>query len=363
MQAAVHVPNTPVLKIVNDFEIPKPGPNQVLLKIQASGCCHTDVFLLSQFPDDPRTYIMGHEATGIAVALGSDVTTIDLNKRYCVLSFGGCISCLVNSMKTNQSESPQQEFFSLPFFGIGANGGHAEYTVVDEDALVPVPDNVLPEHAAVMADAGVTAWHAISKTAAIQKGERVLITGIGGLGLLAVQFAVFLGAEVYAVDMRPTSRELAVKFGARKAFDLAQLDAELAKGFQVDCAVDFVSTDTTFTREAAAVGQVAIDSNLQKNGRIVIVGLSDQNLVLNVFSALFVGLEVRFSIYGVREDLVEILDLVSKGHIKPVVDTLPLHEANKAYNELRANLVLSRKVLIPPAFWKDKSGAHSCAKN
>ena len=72
-----------------------------------------------------------------------------------------------------------------------------------------------------------------------------MITGIGGLGLLAVQMAVYLGAEVYAVDMRPSSRELALKFGAKAAFDLPQLDAELAKGFTVDCAVDFVSTDTS----------------------------------------------------------------------------------------------------------------------
>lgn len=66
------------------------------------------------------------------------MTDIDLNKRYCVLSFGGCVSCLVNGMKPSPSLSPQQAFLSLPFFGLGANGGHAEYTVVDADALVPV---------------------------------------------------------------------------------------------------------------------------------------------------------------------------------------------------------------------------------
>ncbi|EJC99051.1 GroES-like protein [Fomitiporia mediterranea MF3/22] len=210
MQAAIHVPNSPTLKIVNDFEIPKPGPKQVLLKVQASGVCHSD--------------------------------------RYSVLSLGGCVRCLARQagIKLTPSEPAEQEFLSLPFFGLGANGGHAEFAVADEHALVPVPDNVLPEHAAVMADAGITAWHAIKKTANIKKGERVLITGIGGLGLLAVQFAVFLGADVFAVDMRLSSRELALKFGARQAFDLVELDTALAKGFQVDCAVDFVSSDTTF---------------------------------------------------------------------------------------------------------------------
>ena len=105
---------------------------------------------------------------------------------------------------------------------------------------------------------------------------------------MAVQFAVFLGAEVYAVDMRPSSRDLALQFGARKAFDLVELDAELAKGFTVDVAIDFVSVNTStqlyeisitiilikwsaFTREVAAVGKVEIDNEFKRNGRVVIV--------------------------------------------------------------------------------------------
>ena len=78
----------------------------------------------------------------------------------------------------------------------------------------------------------------------IKKGEKVLITGIGGLGALAIQFATHLGAEVYALDIRPSSRELALHLGVRNAFNLVELDEALAKGFQVDVAVDFVATDT-----------------------------------------------------------------------------------------------------------------------
>ncbi|OCB86979.1 GroES-like protein [Sanghuangporus baumii] len=355
--AAVYVPGNPSLKIDNHFEIPKPGPKQVLLKIQASGICHTDVFLLSTAPSDGRTYIMGHEATGIAVEFGKDVYTVQKNKRYAI----------------TPGESALEEFFAIPSFGLGRNGGHAEYAVVDADMLVPVPENVPPEHAAVMADAGITVWSALKTTAEvkclsllsirdahdsplsekIKKGERVLITGIGGLGLLAVQLAVYLGAEVYAVDIRPSSRELALRFGARNAFDLVELDAVLAKGFQVDCAVDFVSTDTTFQKEVSAVGGNFLNSALQKRGRIVIVGASDHNLVTNALAGIVMGLQVRYSAYGVKEDLIEVLDLASKGIVRPIVDKLPLHEANKAYNDLRANLILSRRVLIPPAFWEE----------
>ncbi|KAL5483611.1 hypothetical protein ACEPAI_8843 [Sanghuangporus weigelae] len=355
MQAAVYVPGNPSLKIDNHFEIPKPGPKQVLLKIQASGVCHTDVFLLSTAPSDGRTYIMGHEATGIAVDFGKDVYTIQKNKRYAVLSLGGCVACLArrNGIKITPGESALEEFFAIPSFGLGGNGGHAEFAVVDADMLVPVPENVLPEHAAVMADAGITVWSALKTTAEIRKGERVLITGIGGLGLLAVQLAVYLGAEVYAVDIRPSSRELALRFGARNAFDLVELDAVLAKGFQVDCAVDFVSSDTTFQKEVSAVGGNFLNSALQKRGRIVIVGASDHNLVTNALAGIVMGLQVRYTAYGVKEDLIEVLDLASKGIVRPIVDKLPLHEANKAYNDLRANLILSRRVLIPPAFWEE----------
>ncbi|KAI0691375.1 chaperonin 10-like protein [Cytidiella melzeri] len=344
MQAAVHVPSTPVLKLDNHFEIPKPGPDQVLIKVQASGICHSDVFLLSQFPDDPRTYIMGHEVSGIAVDLGSNVKDIVKDKRYAVMSIGGCVSCLAKG-----SSGP----LSLPLFGVGSNGGHAEYTVVDASTLVPVPDNVLPEQAAVAADAGTTAWHAVKTTAGIKKGDKVMITGIGGLGLFAVQYAVYLGAEVYAVDMRPSSRELAIKFGAKQAYDLPELDAALQNGFSVDVAIDFVTTDTTFKRDYSAVNKKVFSSELTVSGRIVIVGLSDQNLVINGVDGLLTGIHVLFSLYGLRSDLVEVLDLISKGHIKTVIDKRPLHEVNEAYDDLRANRILSRAVVIPPAFWKD----------
>ena len=84
-----------------------------------------------------------------------------------------------------------------------------------------------------------------------------MITGVGGLGLFAVEYASYLGAEVYAVDMRPSSRELALKFGAKKAFSLPELDAALAKGFSVEVAIDFVSTDTSKLGSIASRNSVA----------------------------------------------------------------------------------------------------------
>lgn len=219
MQAAVHLPNTPILKIDDAFPIPKPGPGQVLVQVQASGVCHTDVsesisrshpadtsasqvFLLSQFPDDARTYIMGHEVSGIAIEyaafylpyptfshknnqfysrLGSKVQGIERNKRYAVLAIGGCVNCVKQAKMGNKTsvpthptqphdstEDPTTQFLTTPFFGLGQNGGHAEYTVVDASMLIPVPDNVSSESAAVAADAGITAWHAIKHTAAVR---------------------------------------------------------------------------------------------------------------------------------------------------------------------------------------------------
>ncbi|KAI0089304.1 GroES-like protein [Irpex rosettiformis] len=349
MQAAVHTANSNNLKIVSDFEIPKPKPNQVVIQVQASGVCHSDVYFLSIFPDDPREYIMGHEVTGVAVNLGHNVKHIKKGKRYCVLALGGCVSCFAkeNGVTITPGEDINTEFNSLPYLGLGGNGGHAEYVVTDAKFLVPVPDNVPAEYAAVAADAGTTAWHAVKKTAGVKKGEKVLITGIGGLGLFAVQYAVYLGAEVYAVDMRPSSRELAIKYGAKQAFSLPELDAALAKGFSADVAIDFVSTDITLSKEYSAVSKVSINSGLSHNGRIVLVGIGDQVLAIKAFSGFLSAVHIMFSLYGTEDDLAEVLDLISKGHITPVVEKHPLHEANQVYDDLRANRILSRAPYRP----------------
>ena len=131
----------------------------------------------------------------------------------------------------------------------------------------------------------------------VKRGEKVLIIGIGGLGLLAVQIAKHFGAEVYALDIRPTSRALAKKFGAKEAFSHEQLDAQLADGFTVDVVIDFVATNSSkcfqlrsaleitgcagFGSAFAAVQNNVLEDDFSHGGRIVEVGASDETFAVS----------------------------------------------------------------------------------
>ncbi|KAH9947276.1 GroES-like protein [Amylocystis lapponica] len=339
MQAAVYHPGSPTLWVVDGHDIPVCTSTQVLLKVKACG-----VFYLSQYASDPRSYIMGHEICGVVVGYGAkvDKSKVKEGKLYDVLSLGNCASSALP--KPSSSINLTQVYF----LGLGLNGGYAQYVAVDQQLLVPVPDNISPEHAAVMADAGVTAYRAVHRTAQVKKGEKVLVIGIGGLGHLAIQIAKHFGAEVYALDIRPSSRALAVDLGATEAFDLEELSTRTAKGFTVDVVVDFVSTNVSFSAGVSAVQNKIITTDLAGGGRIVLVGISDENLVVNALQFISSGIAVLTSLYGDREDLTEVLELVSKGAVTPVVEGVPLAKVNEVLNELRANLVLSRKVVIPP---------------
>lgn len=133
-------------------------------------------------------------------------------------------------------------------FGLGIDGAYAQFAVVPQAALVRVPTGVPAALAAVAADAGTTTWRAVHGVAQVLPGQRVLILGVGGLGLLAVQLAVLAGAGVVSVsDVRPHALELAAGFGAAHTFSPESLNAAIADGFSVDVVIDFVSTPASMS--------------------------------------------------------------------------------------------------------------------
>ncbi|EIN09610.1 GroES-like protein [Punctularia strigosozonata HHB-11173 SS5] len=327
MLAAVYTPGNDQLNLVPDFPIPEPATNEVLLKIKACGVCHSDVFVLTD-ATDTRTYVMGHEAAGEAVKLGSSVASekIKLGQLYAIwVRFTGCVPPPVGTPPD-----------AVPAFGLGINGAYADYAVVPASQLVPVPDGVPPEIAAVCADAVITPYHAVHTTANIQPGQTVLIFGIGGLGLNAVQIAKHFGAKVFAVDIRPESRALAKEFGADEAFSTIELANELAKGFFVDTVIDFVASENSFDQGIQATSATFGQTLGAKSGTIVLVGISRDDQKVSSVDLVTGHVSVIPSLYGTIDDLKEVLDLVSQGVIKPQVQTAPLKEVNKVLHELRA---------------------------
>ncbi|KAJ7186971.1 hypothetical protein C8R46DRAFT_1058472 [Mycena filopes] len=322
MLAAVYVPGNQSLVLKKDYPIRELADNEVLLKVAAAGVCHSDVAYLSGAILDTRSFVMGHEISGVAVKLGSkvDEEVVQKGKLYSILILDGCIH--------------------------GANGAPASsYVIATADMLVPVPSGVPPEVAAIASDAGVTAYHAIQNGAKVKPGDKVLIFGIGGLGHLAVQYAKHFGATVYVCDFKPAARKLALDLGATEAFDLIELTNKTAAGFTVTTTVDFIANNQTFNLAMAALR--GNDVNFPSSPSLVLVGASAENLVFNTIDVIGSGVQIRGSSYGPRSALEEALRLFAEGTVKPHVHTEPLENVNKVIDELRAFEITGRKVVIP----------------
>ncbi|KAJ7101417.1 hypothetical protein B0H15DRAFT_769596 [Mycena belliarum] len=335
MFAAVYHPGNDRLVLNKNYPLRDLKDNEILLKVAAAGVCHTDVGLLSGVTLDTRQYIVGHEASGIPVKLGAKVNgqTVQIGKLYSILTVDSCVHGLKGGPVLLNS------------LGIGRDGAYAEYIITTADTLVPVPEGVPVEVAAIASDAGVTAYHAVQHAAKVKRGDKVLIFGIGGLGHLAVQYAKHFGATVYACDFKPAARKLALELGATEAFDLIELTNKTAAGFTVDTTIDFISNNQTFNLAMAALR--GNDVNFPSSPKCVLVGVSAENLVFSTLDIITSGVQIVGSTYGQRDDLVTVLDLFSKGTIRPHVHAEPLEHINRVIDELRAFEITGRKVVIP----------------
>ncbi|KAJ7611199.1 chaperonin 10-like protein [Roridomyces roridus] len=342
MLAARYVPGNEKLVLDRAYPIRELKDNEVLLKMVAAGVCHSDTALLSGVGLDTRTsptlvgdrclhrygYVMGHEACGMPVKLGAKVDKhqIHLGQLYSALNLNGCTHGLNGASALLNS------------FGIGNHGSYAEYYITTSDLLVPVPEGVPPAVAAIASDAGVTAYHAVHHAA------QVLIYGVGGVGHLAVQYAKHFGATVYVCDFKPAARQLALELGATEAFDWIELNKRLTAGFTVNTTIDFVATNQTFTTAMATVARNAVDFPVSP--RVVLVGISAENLVFNTLAILSSEVQIIGSSYGPRSALVAALDLFAKGTVRAHVSEHPLENVNQIIEELRASDVLGRKVVV-----------------
>ncbi|KAL1739196.1 chaperonin 10-like protein, partial [Schizophyllum fasciatum] len=275
---------------VDDYPVQKPGKGEVLCKVLACGVCHSDVAILNGYTSDSRTFVLGHEVCATPVLLGEDADpSIELGARYSVLLLDSC----TRALRPHQAAALQS-------VGIGGPGGYAEYITVRGDLLVRVPDNVPDKLAAIAADAGTTAYNAVANTAQVKAGDRVLIIGVGGLGHLAVQYALLRGAEVFVCDLKPEARRLGLELGATRAFSPVELSAAIAakNPFTVHVVIDFAATAQTFSWGLGALAGEG--DHFPTDPRYVLVGISADNFVFTPDDVLFSAVSIRANLYGDR---------------------------------------------------------------
>ena len=326
MQAAV-VPAVSSDWQVKDVPQPQPGPNQVLVKMHASGICYTDVHeTMGHIPGDfPR--ILGHEPVGEVVAVAADVTTRKIGDRvgtaWLQKTCGRCEWCL----RGKKQFCPYQQDTA-----IGLQGGHAEYMPMYADATYLIPEKVSYEQAAPIFCAGYTVYSGL-RAAEPQPHERVAVLGIGGLGHLAVQYAKAAGFETIAISHSRDKDKMIRDLGA---------DQIVRDGKSLAAAG---GADVILSTSNSTASMVDSIQGLRPLGRIVTMGVDAQPISVSLTDLLVRRLRVLGSSQNGPEYLYEALDYVAKGKVKTMVETYPLADAPKAYQRVVEGKARFRAVL------------------
>jgi propanol-preferring alcohol dehydrogenase len=335
MKAAVVTSFTEPLEI-QDRLIPTASPGQVLVRIEASGLCHTDIHAAhADWPVKPTPpFIPGHEGVGVIETVGAGVDRGRIGDRVAIPWLGHACGHCDHCVQGWETLCEQQQNT-----GYSVDGSFAEYVVADADYVVDVPPGVSPHDAAPLTCAGVTTYKAI-KVAGIRPAERVAVFGIGGLGHLAVQYARLVGGTVIAVDVDDDKLRLASELGADHVVNAGSTDpvAAIERLGGADVAIVLAAFPSVFEQAFAS---------LRRGGRLVCVGLppeSDGPMALPIFPTVLKGISVVGSIVGTRQDLAEVFDLHALGRTTVVAESRKLDDVNTAIDEVLSGQATARLV-------------------
>jgi alcohol dehydrogenase, propanol-preferring len=322
---------------IKDVPTPEPADGQVLVRIEASGLCHTDIHAArGDWPVKPTPpFIPGHEGVGIVARVGVSVTEHAIGDRVAIPWLGS--ACGICEYCVTGWETLCEAQLNT---GYAIDGGHAEFAVADARYAVRVPEGIDPAEAAPLTCAGVTTYKAV-KVGGVTPGDRVAIFGIGGLGHLAQQYAQIFGGETIAVDVTEEKLALAKQLGAAHVVNAATTDpvAAIEALGGADVAV-VLAADPRVIEQAHA--------SLRRGGRLILVSLSKDNAMsLPVFQTVLKGIRVIGSIVGTRADLAEVVRLHSAGRTRVLYEARKLDDINQSIEDVLASRVPARLVMLP----------------
>ncbi|HKV26008.1 MAG TPA: alcohol dehydrogenase [Candidatus Acidoferrum sp.] len=318
---------------VVEREIPKPGPGQVRIKVQACGVCHSDVLTKEglwpgiQFPRVP-----GHEVAGVVDQLGAGVSGWKVGQRAGVGWHGGhdgtCISCRRGDFRNCQN---------MQIAGISYDGGYQEYMVAPSEALTAIPDSLSDVEAAPLLCAGITTYNALRHSGAMP-GDLVAVQGIGGLGHLGVQFANKFGYKVAAIGRGPENSALAKQLGASLYIDskASKPAEELQKlgGAQVILA----------TAPSSKAMSELIDE-LGPNGKMMVIGAAFEPIEVTPIQLINGSRTLQGWASGTPADAEDTLRFAELSGVRAMIETFPLEKADEAYARMMSGNAQFRVVL------------------
>ncbi|HEU5490664.1 MAG TPA: zinc-dependent alcohol dehydrogenase [Gaiellaceae bacterium] len=332
--------------VVHDFDEPLrmeevakpvPGPDEVVVRIEASGLCHTDIHAAhGDWPVKPTPpFTPGHEGVGIVEEIGPGVTEVVAGDRVAIPWLGyACGTCdyCVSGWETLCLEQKNM--------GYSLDGSFADYVKAYARYVVKVPFGVDPVDAAPLTCAGVTTYKAV-KVGGTKPSDLVAVFGVGGLGHLAIQYAAIAGGRVVAVDLVEEKLDLARELGAEFTVNAAEQDpaAYIQMLGGADQAIALAVSPTSFAQAYRS---------LRRGGTLVFVALPAENHVdLPIFETVLNGITVVGSIVGTRVDLREVFELHAAGKTRVIRETRSLGEVNEAMADVEAGRVPARIVFTP----------------
>ncbi|MBM7366275.1 NAD(P)-dependent alcohol dehydrogenase [Gordonia hydrophobica] len=325
-------------------EVPKPevtGPMDVIVRIGGAGVCRTDLHIL-EGQWEPKThvalpYTIGHENAGWVDAIGSSVTNVEVGDKvilHPLITCGLCRACRAgDDVHCEDNQFP----------GIDTDGGYAEYLKTTARSVVKLDDSLEPAEVAALADAGLTAYHAAAKVAAVTRpGDYCVVIGAGGLGHIGIQvLAAISGVTMIVVDRNPDALALAVDVGADHGIVAdgthIQQVLDITGGRGAEAVLDFVGEGGA-TAEGVAM--------LRNAGNYLVVGYGEN---IDVPTIDIVSSEINFigNLVGSYNDLGELMALAAQGKVKLHTTEYPLEQFGAALKDLDAGRVRGRAILVP----------------
>lgn len=310
--------------VLNEVPDPVPGPHEIVIDIKASGLCHSDVSFLDGSLADLLTPVrpitLGHEPVGVVSAVGSEVTRFKIGDR------AGAPAA---------PDSP----------GTGLPGGFSDKLLVPERLAILIPAGISWVQAAAAMDAGMTSYHALVKRGGLRRGMKAGIIGFGGLGSLAAQVGLGIGAEVYVAEtndaVHPYARSVGVTGLSRTITDF--------EDEQLDVIVDFAGFGTTTAQAVQTVRPGAkrmAESTERLSGRVVQVGLPAITGEINLHTLTLNEVDLVGSMGGTHEDCSDYLALVAAGQVESRVTEIGFDEIGDGIGRLERGEVVGRLVAI-----------------
>jgi propanol-preferring alcohol dehydrogenase len=324
---------------ITDVDPPQPDAQEVLVEVEACGVCHSDLHVADGdwpqlVPITKRPLILGHEIAGRVVEKGASVRHLEVGDRVGVpwvyWTCGECDFC----REGNENLCVKQKIT-----GVTVDGGYAEFVKVPASHATRIPDGLSSVDAAPLFCAGVTVYRAL-KHAKIQPGQRLAVFGVGGLGHLAVQIGLGLGAIVTAIDVFDEKLAYAKSLGASAALNAATINVvkELRRAGGVHTALVTSASKKAYDTAFPCV---------RPTGMLLVVGLPSESICFPPILMAATEVRIQASSVGTREDLEEVLALGAAGRVRCQTATRPLAQVNEVLEELRHGQVSGRIVLLP----------------